>query len=407
MEILYYGLACDNEYFEKNSKKANSPYIVAQQMFEIAMIEQLENNKDLNLNCNYILQDKSFPNSENLYVKSSIKKLTEKTSVKYVSYLNLPMIKFISLFISTFIRTFNWCMKNRGNKEKAILSAVNYLPVSYANMLVSKIFGVKNTCIFTDTTSFISLKERINKMSLIKRKILPIYIKLVTQTEISYDGYVFFSKYMNETVNLKKKPYCVMEGIFNSNNINYTELKKEKAVMYAGSLFEQYGIKLFLDAFKLINDPELQLWIFGGGEMVETIEALAKEDSRIKYMGFKSREEVFNYEKRATLLINTRFSSDVYTKMSFPSKTFEYMASGTPYLTTKIEGIPDEYYNYLYTVENETSEGVKESIEFIMKKSNNELKEFGLSARNFVINNKNAVIQTKIVSDFLKEIIEL
>ena len=120
-------------------------------------------------------------------------------------------------------------------------------------------------------------------------------------------------------------------------------------------------------------------------------------------MGFKSRDEVFNYEKKATLLINTRFSSDLYTKMSFPSKTFEYMASGTPYLTTKIEGIPSEYYKYLYTVEDETSEGVKESIENIINKSESELKVFGLNAREFIINKKNSGVQTKIVSDFLKE----
>ncbi len=407
MEILYYGLACDNEYFEKNSKRSNSPYIVAQQMFEIAMIEQLEKDENISLNCNYILQDSSFPNSENLFIKSSVRKLTKQTNIKYISYLNLPGIKFISLFASTFIRNFKWCFKNIRNKEKVILSAVNYLPVSYANMLVSKMFGVKNTCIFTDTTSFISLKERIEKMSLMKRKLMPIYIRLINQTEVNYDGYIFFSKYMNEIINMKEKPYCIMEGIFNSNGINYDEVKKEKAIMYAGSLFQQYGIKLFLDAFRLIEDPNLQLWIFGGGEMVQAIENLAKEDSRIKYMGFKSREEVFNYEKKATLLINTRFSSDLYTKMSFPSKTFEYMASGTPFLTTKIEGIPEEYYNYLYTVENETKEGVKESIEAIINKSDDELKSFGLRAREFVISNKNAKVQTKIVLDFLKEMISV
>lgn len=405
MEILYYGLACDEEHFERNSRKSNSPYIVAQQMFEVAMLEELEKNKDINLNCNYILQDSSFPKSEKVYIKSRVKKITDKINTRYISYLNLPGIKFISLFIATFIRTFKWCIKYSNNEEKVILSAVNYLPVSYANMIVSKMFDVKNTCIFTDTTSFISLKERINKMSFIKRMIMPIYIKLVNITEVNYDGYIFFSKYMNAIINEKNRDYCVMEGIFNSNNINFDEVKKEKAIMYAGSLFEQYGIKLFLDAFRLIEDPDLQLWIFGGGEMVESIEILAKEDSRIKYMGFKSREEVFNYEKKAKLLINTRFSSDLYTKMSFPSKTFEYMASGTPYLTTKIDGIPDEYYSFLYTVENETSEGVKDSIKNIIEKSDKELREFGLRAREFVINNKNSKVQTKIISDFLWKIV--
>lgn len=403
MKILYYGLACDEEEFKRNSQKQKQPYIVAQQMFELAMLEEMGNDTSVKLNCNYIVQDKSYPKSKTIYIRGVEKKITQKDNVKYVPYFNLPIIKFISLFISSFLRTSKWCINNKKDKDKVILSAVNYLPVSFANMIASKLFKVKNVCIFTDTTSFLQLKERISKMSLIKRLVIPLYIKMVSITESNYNGYILFSKYMNEQVNKKNKPYCVMEGIFNSNNISYKELKKEKAIMYAGSLFEQYGIKLFLDAFSLIEDSNLQLWIFGGGEMVETIKALSQKDPRIKYLGFKSREEVFNYEKKATLLINTRFSSDLYTKMSFPSKTFEYMASGTPYLTTKIGGIPDEYYNYLYTVKNETPDGVKKSIEDILNKSEDELKDLGLRAREFVVNNKNAKVQTKIVLEFLKK----
>ena len=56
--------------------------------------------------------------------------------------------------------------------------------------------------------------------------------------------------------------------------------------------------------------------------------------------------------KEAKLLINLRNPEDKYTKYSFPSKTFEYMVSGTPFFTTKLEGIPSEYYNYLYCIDS-------------------------------------------------------
>ena len=34
------------------------------------------------------------------------------------------------------------------------------------------------------------------------------------------------------------------------------------------------------------------------------------------------------------------------------------MACGTPLLTTKLPGIPDEYYEYCYTLDDETVDGV-------------------------------------------------
>lgn len=404
MDILYYGLASDNERFQKHSHKSNSPYMVAQQMFEVAMIEGLEKRENVKLFCNYILQDNSYPKSKTLYVKNITKKLTKKTIVKYIPYINLPAIRFVSLFFSTLLRTAKWCLKYRNSKQKVILSAVNYLPVSYANMIVSKLFNVNNACIFTDSTAFLLLNERIKKMSFIKRLVIPIYTKLVRQTERSYDGYIFFSKYMDEVINKNKKPYIVMEGIFNPDGLDLKEVKKEKAIMYAGSLFEEYGIKLFLDAFKLIQDKDMQLWIFGGGEMVDYIQKLSKEDSRIKYMGFKPRDEVFEYEKKATLLINTRFSKDLYTKLSFPSKTFEYMVSGTPFLTTKIGGIPSEYYQYLYTIDIETPDQIKQKIINIFEESNEERLNFGIRARNFILQNKNAEVQTRKIYEFLENL---
>lgn len=403
MKILYYGLSCDNKFLEERLKKDPSPYIVAQQTFEVAMIEEFEKYEDINLFCNYIPQEVSFPTSNLLYIYPKEEKLTEKSKVKYLSCLNLPFLKLIWLFFSTLFRTLKFAVQKRNITDKLLLSSVNYLPVSYANHIICKIFKIKNVCIFTDSTAFLSLKDRISKMPLLKRKLMPLYLKLVNNSEKFYDGYILFSKYMNELINVNSKPYVVMEGMFNPTGLNLCPLKKEKAIMYAGSLFPQYGITLFLDAFTLIADPTLELWIFGEGEMVDKIKLLSTKDSRIKYMGFRSRSEVFEYEKRASLLINTRFSNDIYTKMSFPSKTFEYMVSGTPYLTTKIGGIPEEYYPYLYIAEDETPCGIRDCILKVFNETEDERIQFGLKARDFILNRRNSKLQVDKIYNFIKQ----
>lgn len=405
MKILYYGLSCDQDFFEERLKRNPSPYIVAQQAFEVAMIEEFEKYNDIDFNCNYIPQESSSFHSKIFYIRARQRQLTKKTKVKYLSCLNLPIIKFIWLFFAALFRTLNFAICKRKDSNKLILSSVNYLPISYANRLICKMFKIKSVCIFTDSTAFLSLKERIANMSFIKRKIMPLHLYLVKKSEVFYSGYILFSKHMNELINVKHKPYVVMEGIYNPEGINLEPVEKKRAVMYAGSLFSQYGINLFLDAFSLIEDPSLELWIFGNGELAEKIKLLSQKDKRIKYMGFKTRSEVFGYEKQASLLINTRFSNDVYTKMSFPSKTLEYMVSATPFLTTKIGGIPQEYYPYLYLVNDETPVGVKNSILNILNKSENERTQFGLNAREFVLKNKNAKVQVEKIYSFIKQII--
>ncbi|WP_241781833.1 glycosyltransferase [Paenibacillus sp. DMB5] len=227
------------------------------------------------------------------------------------------------------------------------------------------------------------------------------YLKLVETVEKNFDIYILFTESMKKIVNVKNKPYLVMEGIFN-NEFDLAPSTKNKAIMHAGTLSHEYGVGNIIEAFLKIQDDNLELWLFGDGNMREAIEVASSVDSRIHYFGFKPQKEVFEYEKKAMLLINVRNPRDLYTKYSFPSKTFEYMVSGTPFLTTKLEGIPSEYYNYIYTIESNEVDLVKEKILGVLGKSQRELDEFGENARNYVLNNKNTNMQLAKVVKLLK-----
>ncbi|MFC6649000.1 glycosyltransferase [Paenibacillus rhizoplanae] len=177
--------------------------------------------------------------------------------------------------------------------------------------------------------------------------------------------------------------------------------------MYAGTLAQEYGIKVILDTFEQIQDEKLELWIFGDGDMKTYIEKLCNENKTIKYFGFLPHDEVFDYEKRATLLVNFRDPQDKYTSYSFPSKTFEYMVSGTPFLTTKLKGIPDEYYNYLFTVDKYSIDNLKDKIIEILNMNSDELDLVGFKARNFIIETKNSLVQaTKIIKKIQNDLIK-
>ena len=77
----------------------------------------------------------------------------------------------------------------------------------------------------------------------------------------------------------------------------------------------------------------------------------------------------------ADLLVNLRDSRIEYTKLSFPSKMFDYMASGTPVLTTKLDGIPIEYYDYVFSIDSYSSSSIADKIREILKMDEKNINE--------------------------------
>ena len=77
------------------------------------------------------------------------------------------------------------------------------------------------------------------------------------------------------------------------------------------------------------------------------------------------------------------------------------MASGTPLLTTKLPGMPKEYYPFVFLFEQETVEGYANAIAKVLSHSEQELIKFGLKGREFVLKTKNNIQQGKRMCDFI------
>ena len=77
------------------------------------------------------------------------------------------------------------------------------------------------------------------------------------------------------------------------------------------------------------------------------------------------------------------------------------MVSGTPTLTTKLPGMPKEYYKYVYLIEDETVEGISNILKDILNRPKEELYNKGMEAKKFVLNYKNNIIQAKKILDMI------
>ena len=79
------------------------------------------------------------------------------------------------------------------------------------------------------------------------------------------------------------------------------------------------------------------------------------------------------------------------------------MASGTPLLTTNLHGMPKEYHEYVYLFGEETIESYAETIRQVYAKSDEELNLKGSLAKQFVLDNKNNIAQTKRILEYIDE----
>ncbi|WP_035650384.1 glycosyltransferase family 4 protein [Flavobacterium sp. ASV13] len=313
-----------------------------------------------------------------------------------VGFINLPIYK----LYSRFYQAKKTLKKVIDNDNTIIIIYAIHTPFIKAAIDIKKNNpSVKICLIVPDLPEFMD-----DDKSFIRKYLKNIEKGLLNKYLKEIDSFVVLSDYMHLPLQINNRPWVRVEGIFEQKTDNIV-LEKEpfKTILYTGTLAKRYGILNLLEAFSLIKNNDYRLWICGDGDAKEELELMAKEDSRIKYFGQLSREEVIKLQKKATVLVNPRISEGEFTKYSFPSKTMEYLASGTPCVLYRLQGIPEEYFDYCYMSEEETPLGLYKTIISVCEKEQSELNEFGEKAKRFILENKNPEIQCKKIYNMLSK----
>ena len=203
------------------------------------------------------------------------------------------------------------------------------------------------------------------KYGLVRRGIKGIKDRLDAPKRISLpnsaDSFVFLTDAMKEL--FKPKPYVVIEGFLPDGEFDYSNERIPKLILYTGSLNSAFGIKTLLDAFSLIPDEDAQLWICGAGDMEDEIKEAARLDRRIQFKGFLPKSEISVLQTQCDVLINPRPAQGEYTKYSFPSKTMEYLLSGSKVVMYRLPGIPEEYYRYIKIISEPNAQSMADAID--------------------------------------------
>ena len=231
-----------------------------------------------------------------------------------------------------------------------------------------------------------------------------LYRHLTNKVIARCTDYVLLTEQMNSRVNPDGKPHVILEGhadiAMAKEHPSLSRKRSPRACLYAGSVRKIYGLETLVQGFRLADLPDTQLLIYGPGDYVEELKRI--NDPRIVYGGMLLSSEIVGKEMEAALLVNPRPTDAEYVKYSFPSKTMEYMASGTPVLTTNLPGMPREYLPYVNLIEEETPQGIADALKKVLAQSDEALMEQGIRARRFVLEQRNNLVQAKKILTMLE-----
>jgi glycosyltransferase involved in cell wall biosynthesis len=399
VNIVYISGMCSEKKFDCLFRAGIIKKLPQAQKYHRLLIEGIRVNTQ-----ERVLAISSYPINRRWTKKTTFRVEKEKVNeIEYIYpfFLNLPIVRQVCLTLSSFTYTFIFLLKNKNSVAICdILAKSNAAGARFA----CKLFGRKCIGIVTDVTGRTSGARR-KTLPKYQQWILSLLEKITSGNLDNYDAYLFLTEAMNEVINPSNKPYIVLEGHSDvkMNKIkNKIKLKnKKKTILYSGGIHKEFGIKMMTEAFISLNNEEWVLHIYGDGNYKDELESICLKNKNIKYFGVVDNETIVKEQIKAHVLINPRLTDADYIKFSFPSKNMEYMASGTSMLTTVLSGMPIEYYDYVYLINDESIDGFKKSMKKVMEIPNDILHKNGQAAKNFVMNNKNNVVQAKKMIEFL------
>ncbi len=359
-----------------------------------AIVDGLDNQTDVKIHIVNSLYIGSYPQKYRKAIIPSFKfKIKGKELGINVGFLNLPLVKIVSKYIGIKKEVKKWA-KNEVSEEKVIIAYAMTSPfVELLYYFKNKYPNIKCLLFVPDLPEYMDLTNKSLVYGILKK----IHISHLKKYTRKIDGYVFLTDYMKEWFD-KEVQYTTIEGIYRESQVfSDDNICKEKVILYTGGLYEEYGVLELVETFLEINLKDWKLELIGDGPLLSALNKISNNKS-VVVRGVLPNNEVLKRQKQVSILVNPRKPQQDFTKYSFPSKTIEYMASGTPMVGYRLPGIPEEYYEYIYEVP-QSKDGLESCLKKVMLLSEEERNNFGLLAMDFIKKEKNATKQcTKIVN---------
>ena len=370
--------------------------------FEMSIINGFCQHTNIQLHCLSIPGVYSYPrNNKRIFTKSESYHY-KNARIFSVGFCNLPIVKEIWGILALIYKLLKVIKHSKDDRVDVIVNTPDYrllLALRIAKCLTRK--RVTQTVIIPDIPSFVTAMGKANK---VKTFILERLDKQSMKKTSHSSGLVLLTEAMMDFFSRPIK-HIVMEGIVDVKTMDQQverPVSNNYIILYTGTLRKIFGVMNLVSAFQMLKQENIELWICGSGECKDDIEEAALQDPRIKFFGLVNSQIALKLQHKATILVNPRTSEGEYTKYSFPSKTMEYLLAGKSVIANRLPGIPEEYYEYIYTPKDESVVAMAECINSVLALNDNEKEHKALSGREFVVNKKNSKVQTARILEMIE-----
>lgn len=294
---------------------------------------------------------KPFLNKKHFYIYKNIK-------IEDIPYINVSLIKQISTGLYIFYRIIKWKILSRG--QKYILSYNISMPPGIFSFLAAKITGIPiYGIIFDINIPGRTVKNKLSyQIDYYQHKVL-----------LKYYNIICINDNIKNDFNLNENNYIKIEGgisearisVIQNDKCSYGIKKDFFCIGLFGSLDNYNSIEEIISALSQIINESVILYIAGKGPMESYVKLSALRDKRIKYLGFIDQTALDKIYSEMDILLNIRKIKNNKTRYLFPSRIFEYLASGKPIISTSLVGNM-EYNNKMSIVIDEDIESIKNAI---------------------------------------------
>ena len=204
------------------------------------------------------------------------------------------------------------------------------------------------------------------------------------------DGFILYTRQMADYLKLQPNQFIVCEGIANLSLLDkralhgMTSFKKRKTFLYAGNLDAKYRIENLVKSFGMVNDPEADLVVYGKGTGSNEVEAACSEVCNATFGGYRPNDEITSLMLDAYCVVNPRPIDIDCAEYSCPSKTLEAMACGVAFASSRLPGIPEEYWDYIYELDCSDSDHLANSLSDLLSMSADDVRLMGENASNYI-----------------------
>lgn len=273
-------------------------------------------------------------------------------------------------------------------QARAVCVYSTHIPLVFSANIIRKILKIPFYVIIPDLPEFMNVGTTRGRLH---RLLKSFESKLARYLVAKSSGISSVTCYIVKDVPAWKNiPSVVIEGIAGESPPDVPPCRhgQRPYFLYAGGLSEAYGVGSLLRAF-LSSDIDAELWICGCGPLSYYVRDCELRDSRIRYLGFLDQASLRRAQINSIALLITRDPQEDYVRYSFPSKLIEYMTTGVPVITTRLAGIPSEYFDYVSIFESSSEDDIVSALNAHLRRSATDREDQGLRALQFIAARRN------------------